>query len=386
MEATSSRMKPLALETDGMSVEEMQAWGNYLVNAQRGINFWLGDLARAAHAKLGDNYAQVFPVDASPGLIQRCEAVAKAYPEADRNPLATWSVHMREANRRDRLERVQAHVDAGRTSDEAAKANRNEARRWMLCVDVHYFLHRFWFSGAGVEAAMGVAKWVQRTVERLKEKGLTDVACCFDSPTNHRKQFDAEYKARPPKDNELIQQLHLVRELLEREGFACVSVDGFEADDVLASFAKRFPGNVTILTQDKDCRQCLSKTTNMLLDVEWSEDETSGEFLPDYKWLSAAQHIDATGIPPGLWAEFQTLMGDACDGVKGAAGIGEKGAADLIREFGTAAKAIEAAKSGDERIKPAKRKALVEFEPKLETTRKLVTLRDDLELPVSTRI
>ncbi len=79
-------------------------------------------------------------------------------------------------------------------------------------------------------------------------------------------------------------------------------------------------------------------------------------------------------------------MGDACDGVKGAPGIGEKGAADLIREFGTAAEAIAAAKADDERIKPSKRKALIEFEPKLEVTWKLVTLRDDLSIPVSTRI
>lgn len=381
------RLHDIFLDTTGLNRADLESWGSGLVEWQRGVNWWLGDIARAAREKFGDDYTQVFPVSASPGLIQRCEAVANAYPrKEDRNPLATWSVHMREANQPDRIARVQSHVDAGRTSDEAAKANRSEGRRWLLAIDVHYFLCRWWFSGAGVEAAMGVAKWIQRTVGRLKEKGLTDVACCFDSGTNHRKQLDAEYKARPPKDNELVQQLQLVRELLERDGFSCVSVDGFEADDVLASLAKQFPGNVTILTQDKDCRQCLSKSVNMLLDVEWTEDETSGEVLPNYKWLSAQQHTEATGIPPGQWTEFQVLMGDACDGVKGAPGIGEKGAADLIREFGTAENAIAAAKADDERIKPSKRKALIEFEPKLEVTRQLVTLRDDLSIPVSTRI
>ena len=108
--------------------------------------------------------------------------------------------------------------------------------RWLLAVDVNYFLHRFWHSGAGVESAMSVAGWVQRTVERLKEKGLTDVACCFDAPDNHRKKltegWEDGYKQRPPKDPELVQQLHLVRELLCKE-FACVSVEGMEADDVL---------------------------------------------------------------------------------------------------------------------------------------------------------
>ena len=124
----------------------------------------------------------------------------------------------------------------------------------------------------------------------------------------------------------------------------------------------------------------------MLLDVEWIEDETSGEMLPDYKWMSAKQHTEETGIPPEQWTEFQALMGDATDGIKGAAGIGKKGAADLVQEFGSVYAAISAAKADDERIKPAKRKSLIEFEPKLETTRKLVTLEIALTLPTNTRI
>jgi DNA polymerase-1 len=227
-------------------------------------------------------------------------------------------------------------------------------------------------------------------VDRLREKGLTDVACCLDSKVNHRKELTGEwedkYKDRPPKDPELGQQLNLVRELLKEKGFACLLLDGMEADDCMASFAKQFPGRVTLLTQDKDCRQCLSEKCNMLLDVEWSEDPTSGEALPEYKWLSAKQHTDATGIPPEQWVEFQVLMGDATDGIKGANGIGEKGAADLVKEFGTVEAVIQAAKDGDERIKPKKRDALIEFEAKHEITRQLVTLRTDLQLPSTTQI
>ena len=79
-------------------------------------------------------------------------------------------------------------------------------------------------------------------------------------------------------------------------------------------------------------------------------------------------------------------MGDNCDGIKGAAGIGEKGALDLIKEFGTIEAVIEAAKADDKRIKPKKRESLIAFEEKLEVTRKLVTLRTDLAVPVNTRI
>jgi DNA polymerase-1 len=305
---------------------------------------------------------------------------------------------MQHANKPNRIALVAAAVDAGRTSDEERKnatesnqqKNGPNGQRWLLAVDVNYFLHRFWFSGAGVESAVGVAGWIARTVERLRDKGLTDIACCLDSKTNHRKELTAgwedKYKDRPQKDPELVQQLQLVHELLVGKGFACISLDGMEADDCMASFAKQFPGRVTLLTQDKDCRQCLSDKCNMLLDVEWIEDPTSGDMLPEYKWLSAKKHTEATGIPPEKWVEYQIIMGDATDGIKGCAGIGEKGAADLVKQFGTVAAVIQAAKDDDPRIKQKKREALIEFEGKHEITRQLVTLRTDLQLPTTTKI
>jgi len=397
---SESRMKPLFLDTSGMSVEDMEQWGTDLMWWSRALNWYLGDLARAAHAKMGDdNYSQVFPPDASPGAIQRWEAVAKAYPTEDsRNSLATWTIHAREANRPDRIQRVQAHVDAGRTSDEAAKANREERAndnrpRWLLAFDTHYFLHRTFFAGAGVEAAMQVAEWTRRTVDRLKEKGATDVLCAFEGHGSFRKELttsdewaEHRYKDRPPKPDDLKHQLHLVRELLEGFGYCCVSVDRYEADDVLASAANLFPGKTTILTADKDLRQALSPTCNILLDVEWIEDETSGEAMPNYKWLTAAMHTEATGIPPDKWDEYQCIMGDTVDGIQGVAGVGEKGAVDLIKEFGSVEACIEAARAGDERIKPKKREALIEFEGRLEVTRRLVTLATGLPLPTTTRI
>lgn len=406
-----ARMNPLYLDTTGLKLEQMEQWGKDLNNEQKSINWWIGDLAIAAKALLGeDNYSQVFPIDISIGLVQRCEAVARAYSPQERNPGASWTIHMKHKNNPNRVALVAAAVAAGRTSDEERKANQaskmeqdDNQRRWLLAVDVNYFLHRFWFSGAGVESAVAVSEWIGRTVERLKEKNLSDLACCLDSHTNHRKELTLEwedkYKDRPTKDPELANQLRLVHELLQAKGFACISQEGMEADDCMASFAKQFDGHVTLLTQDKDCRQCLSPKCNMLLDVEWIEDPTSGEMLPDYKWLSTKLHLEqtslkdkegkpipGTGIDPSKWVEFQCLMGDATDGIKGAVGIGKEIAANLVRWFGTAEAAIQAAKDDDPRITKAKREALIEFESKLEITRKLVTLRTDLPLPAATKI
>lgn len=387
-----TRMQERRFDCEGLTIEQAEAFGAEFAKMQRDIMFWIADLARYSEARWPDTHHQVWPEWISHGMLSRAAGVGKAYPnKEDRQFEATYTQFMQAAGKPDRLEVLAAIVDKGLTSDESRKATADNSRpRWLLAVDVNYHLHRHWFSGAGVEAASQVAAWVDRTTKRLQEKGLTDVACCFDSPRNFRKELTADwedkYKPRPPKDPELVQQLNLVRELLEGRGFCCVVVDGFEADDVMASAAFQFDGRVTLLTQDKDLKQCLSERCNLLLDVEWAEDETSGELLPEYKWLSAKQHTEDTGIRPDQWAAYQAIAGDSVDGIKGVPGIGEKGASYLIQEFGTVAGAIQAAKDDDERIKPKKREALIAFEERLEITRQLVTLRTDLGLPTNTRI
>ena len=383
------RLRKRFLDCKGLDMESAESFGEELIPMQRDVMFWIGDLARYAEARWPETWQQVFPEWASPGLLARAAGVCRAYPnEEDRRHECTYSQFMKLAGKPDRQEQLARIADKGLTTDESRKEEGKA--RWLLAIDCNYYLHRWWHSGAGVEAATGVASWIGRTVERLKEMGLTDVACCFDSHENHRKKltegWDDKYKDRPPKDPELSQQLTLVRELLAKDGFSTVTVEGMEADDVMASYAKQFDGKITLLTQDKDQRQCLSGKCNILLDVEWSEDETSGEHTPDYKWLTSKSHTEATGITPEQWVDYQTLMGDNVDGVRGAEGIGAKGAADLIKEFETVEMAIQAAKADEPRIREKKREALIAFEPKLETTRQLVTLRDDLTITESTRI
>lgn len=390
------RFNDLSLDTSGITLEELERIGTALAVMQRGVNWWIGDAARAAQdrLKLGDNVSQIWPPWMSIGLCQRSEGVARAYEPEERNIAATWSQHMQVAGKPDRLKRVEEAV--GKTTDESRKQttepdNVGSARkRWLLAIDCNYFLHRFFHSGAGVEAGTGVADWIGRTVNRLKEKGLTDVACCFDSQVNHRKEltkdWEHKYKDRPKKDDELPQQLTVLRDLLEQAGFTCVSHEGMEADDVMASFAAQFAGVVSLLTQDKDMRQCLSKTCNILLDVEWNEDEHTGDMLPTYKWLSAAKHTEETGLTPQQWIEYQCIAGDNVDGIKGAIGIGTKGATDLVKEHGTVGAVIQSAKDGTVGLSDKKTQALLDLEETLEVTRALVTLRTDLKVPENTRI
>ena len=382
--------------------------------------FQLGDLYRYCEAKFGEEHVQVWPEWVSPGMLQRAAGVCGAYPtEEHRQHEATYSQYMQNSSRADRQERLKAIVDKGLTTDESRKEDSEERaqvtnNRWLLAIDVNYHLTSTWASGGETEAAKSVSEWIKRMVARLKEKGLTDVVCCFDSRTSFRKEltkdWEDKYKPRATKDPELVQQLQLVERMLSE--FCCAKQDGLEADDLLASYAKQFDGLVTILSVDKDMRQCLSAKCNMLVDVEWIEDPASGDMLPDYKWITAKIHtgldengeplcdeetgepiggctynsVVVRGIPPEQWTIFQTLAGDSADGISGAVGVGAKIAADLVKEFGTVEAVIQAAKDGDPRITAKKRESLVEFESKHEVTRQLVTLRTDLQLPSTTKI
>ena len=159
------------------------------------------------------------------------------HPPKDRNPAASWAIHMQHANKPNRVELVAAAVNAGRTSDEerafeaSQSASRTKRKRWLLAIDVNYHVTRMWASGAEAEAAKEVSQWFKRTVERLKEKGLTDAVCCFDSRTSFRKELtkeweDRKYKDRATKDPELGQQLILAEQMLSE--FCCVKKDGLK--------------------------------------------------------------------------------------------------------------------------------------------------------------
>ena len=282
------------LDCSNLTLEEAEQLGDVIGTMARDLGFWIGDLARYSEARWPDTHHQVWPTFVSPGQLSRNSAVCRSYPnKEDRQHEATYSQYMTVSGKPDRQSLLAEMVDKGQTTDESRAAQKadsvrsGDGKRWLLAVDCNYFLHRFWHSGAGVEAASGVSTWIGRTVERLKQKGLTDVACCFDDRENHRKDltkdWEDKYKGnRGPKDPELANQIQLLRSLVENLGLACVSSEGMEADDCIASLVKQFDGKSTILSQDKDLKQLLSSTCNILLDVTWTEDSTSGDILPEY--------------------------------------------------------------------------------------------------------
>ena len=244
--------------------------------------------------------------------------------------------------------------------------------------------------------------WLTKLILRLKEKGLTDVVCCMDSSSNFRKELTKDWEhpykeSRIEKDPALIRQLQRTPELLKERGLPCVYVDGMEADDVIASYSRQFDGRVTVLSLDKDMRQCLSEKCNLLKDAKWEDNPETGSAVPTYEWVTAKTHVEVgmpysgaivKGIAPELWPHFQAIAGDTGDGIKGVDGIGAKGEMDLILAHETIQGVLEAFKRGTLDVKLNKKQTagLADFEGVAGTMLKLTTLRTDLNVPQVTRL
>lgn len=420
----------------GVTLSDFETHCGLAAEIQRSANWILGDLALAVERQYPNTFHQAWPEWVSPDHLARCKAVSAAYKPEDRNIHATWTVHYQMSKRPDRVAAVAATVEAGQTSDEArrdppppqeepqpARATTEteavmavtpveeapaeepvekpaEKPAWLLAVDVNYFIHTYYHSGAGVESASTFLQWLVRLINRLQEtKGLTDAVCCMDSRTNHRKALTADwedkYKPRSEKEADLIAQLNLAERMLKEWNLPVVSLPDMEADDVMASYAVQFDGKVTLLSGDKDMRQCLHARCNILQSVTWEENSETNILMPVYKWISAKSHTEEgstyastkiVGITPSQWPHFQALVGDSTDGIKGCQGIGAKGAMQLILAHGTVQGVIAACKDNQADLSETKRLAVLDFEEIAETMLKLTTLRTDLDVPKTTKL
>jgi DNA polymerase-1 len=224
--------------------------------------------------------------------------------------------------------------------------------------------------GTPVNAVFGFCNMLTRL---LKDHTGTHLAVIFDAGrTTFRNAIDPRYKAqRPEPPDELIPQFALVRDATRAFAVPAIELDGFEADDLIASYAeamKAAGGEVIIVSSDKDLMQLLGQGVSMLDPIK------SNPIGPD-------EVMAKFGVTPAQMIDAQALMGDAVDNVPGVAGIGPKGAAQLIGEYGTLEAILAAAASGA--MKPSKRRdALVAHAEDARISRRLVELRTDVPLPL----
>ena len=221
--------------------------------------------------------------------------------------------------------------------------------------------------GVMVNAVFGFTNMLARL---LADHAGTHLAVIFDAGrATFRNEFYPEYKAhRPPPPPELIPQFALVREATEAFGVPAIELAGFEADDLIASYARaavEAGGQATIISSDKDLMQLVNAQVGMIDPLK-------------QRTIGPAEVMEKFGVPPEKVVEVQALMGDGVDNVPGVPGIGPKGAAQLIQEFGD----LEAVLAAAPAMKPSKRReALIEHADKARVSRRLVLLKADVPLP-----
>lgn len=169
---------------------------------------------------------------------------------------------------------------------------------------------------------------------RLLENEKPDcVAVAFDlkAPTFRHEKYSGYKAGRKPMPAELASQLPLMKEWLTLAGYCVIEKQGFEADDILGTLARicEEGGNECVIaTGDRDSFQLISDKTKVLLSAT-----KAGH--PEVVCMDKAALFEKYGLTPEEMIELKAIMGDTSDKIPGVAGIGEKGATELIKNFGT---------------------------------------------------
>jgi len=196
----------------------------------------------------------------------------------------------------------------------------------------------------------------------------------FDTkgPTFRDKLFE-KYKAqRPPMPDELSLQIPFVRRFCEAMRLPILEFQGYEADDVLGAMAKQASKKkieVLLITNDKDMMQLVNDGVRIL---RTGSGGAKADVFVDEKKVE-----EILGVPPGKVIDVMALMGDTVDNIPGAKGIGEKGATELIRKYGSVENALDHA---DEVPNKRYREALQQQREQVMMSKQLATIATDVPL------
>ncbi len=225
--------------------------------------------------------------------------------------------------------------------------------------------------GLPVGAVSGFVNMLQRYIEgNTGADAATHVAVIFDkgSHTFRNDMYD-QYKAnREAMPEDLRPQIPLTRDATRAFNIACEEIEGFEADDIIATLAHQARdagGRVTILSSDKDLMQLVGGGVEMLDPMKNKRIDSDGV-------------VEKFGVGPERVVDVQALAGDSVDNVPGAPGIGIKTAALLINEYGDLESLLDRA---GEIKQPKRRETLIDNRAQIELSKKLVQLDCDMELP-----
>ncbi len=223
--------------------------------------------------------------------------------------------------------------------------------------------------GVYTNAVNGYCSMLLKMIDRARDDGAYDyMAVIFDAARkNFRNDIYPEYKAnRDEPPEELRPQFQLIREATVAFGLPSIAVEGYEADDLIATYAREAEARgieTIVVSSDKDLMQLVREHVRMfdpMKDLVIGEDEVMDKF----------------GVTPDKVVDVQSLAGDSTDNVPGVPGIGVKTAAQLLEEYGD----LDTLLARAEEIKqPKRRQNLIEFAEQARISRELVRLKDDVK-------
>ena len=222
-------------------------------------------------------------------------------------------------------------------------------------------------AGLPTKAVFGFKNMLQKLVQKEKPQYL-GVAFDERGPT-FRHEMDPNYKAnRPPMPDDLEVQIPYIHRLIEAFNIPTIRLQGYEADDILGTLARRFETqgcDVVLVTSDKDLCQLVTEHTTIL--------DTMKE-----QRFGVAEVKERFGVEPRYVVDFLGLMGDSSDNIPGVPGVGEKTARQLLEEFGNLDALLEQV---DAVKRPKLRESLRDNAALARQSRELATI--DVETPVS---
>ncbi len=251
----------------------------------------------------------------------------------------------------------------------------DQAQRLYL-IDGSSYIYRAYYAirqlsnskGLATNAVYGFTNMLLRVV---RDERPDHLAVIFDAKgPSFRKEIYPEYKAnRAAMPEDLRPQIPLIKELVQAFNMPALELAGYEADDIIATLARRFAAEgmeVTVVTGDKDLMQIVSERIRLL---DTMKDQVVG----------LAEVAERFGGPPDKVVEVQALAGDSSDNVPGVPGIGEKTARQLIQDFGT----VENLLAHIDQVSGKKRQEnLRQFGDQARLSKQLVTLVDDLDMAI----
>lgn len=263
----------------------------------------------------------------------------------------------------------------------ATEPSESGSRPLTILVDGTALAYRSYFALKRLSTSRGVPTnavygFVRALLDLLRTAGAgSEVVVAFDAPgrTVRAEEYE-EYKAqRPPMPSDLPQQLGLIKQLVDLLGVPRLELRGTEADDLLATLARRAVEagrRVEIITSDRDTLQLVSQHVTVR--------------SPDARGpVGPVEVLEKYGVRPDQWVDYRALTGDASDNIPGVPGIGPVAARTLLERYGTLDAVLDELGS----IEPARYdKLLSENLDQLHLSRRLSQLMDDVELPADLRL